>query len=258
MTKEHFVEVHGEPIYTVGVGGSGGGIQQYVYGQNHPDLLDGGVPQYSYPDMVTQTIHVGDCELLEHYFDKTDSDNPTVARRRGAGEGRGPQRRATSPQREQRRGRPVEPHLRLALPVDRGHAAVDPGGRADPGLTECRSAWYGLTPLVLNPTFTDVDDLDKLAEGAEGVEWTHAGDAVNVYGTDPQTGFARNPWDNVGVQYGLDARRRRRDHRRGVPRPQRPGGLVEGTGGRWSRRAVPSSRRSAATWPSATPGRRGR
>ena len=26
--------------------------------------------------MVTQTIHVGDCELLEHYFDVTDRDNP--------------------------------------------------------------------------------------------------------------------------------------------------------------------------------------
>jgi hypothetical protein len=28
---------------------------------------------------------------------------------------------------------------------------------------------------------------------------------VNVYGRDPQTGFARRPLDNVGVQYGLGA-----------------------------------------------------
>ncbi|NIW35027.1 MAG: hypothetical protein GWN32_00090, partial [Gemmatimonadetes bacterium] len=55
--------------YTVGVGGSGGGIQQYVYGQNHKGLLDAGVPQYSYPDMITQTIHIGDCELLERWMD---------------------------------------------------------------------------------------------------------------------------------------------------------------------------------------------
>ena len=26
--------------------------------------------------MVTQTIHVGDCELLEHYMDVTDAANP--------------------------------------------------------------------------------------------------------------------------------------------------------------------------------------
>ncbi len=28
---------------------------------------------------------------------------------------------------------------------------------------------------------------------------------VNVYGTDPETGFARRPLDNVGIQYGLGA-----------------------------------------------------
>ena len=69
MVKDRFVSAYAEPEYTIGVGGSGGAIQQYVYGQNHPGLLDGGVPQYSYPDMVTQTIHVGDCELLERWAD---------------------------------------------------------------------------------------------------------------------------------------------------------------------------------------------
>jgi hypothetical protein len=57
---------------------------------------------------------------------------------------------------------------------------------------------------VLNPTFTNVSDLDKLAQGVAGVDWTHAGDLVNIYGTDAQ-GFGRTPWDNVGVQYGLQA-----------------------------------------------------
>ena len=27
------------------------------------------MPVYSYPDMVTQTIHVGDCELVERWLD---------------------------------------------------------------------------------------------------------------------------------------------------------------------------------------------
>src|SRR5690606_18073618 len=75
MVKEHFIKRFGEPVYTVAIGGSGGGIQQYVYSQNHPELLDGGVPQYSYPDMITQVIHVGDCELLEHFMDVTDRTN---------------------------------------------------------------------------------------------------------------------------------------------------------------------------------------
>src|SRR5690606_10229082 len=69
MVKEHFIKRFGTPDYTVAIGGSGGGIQQHVDSQNHPDLLDAGVPQYSSPDMVTQTIHLGDCELLEYYMD---------------------------------------------------------------------------------------------------------------------------------------------------------------------------------------------
>ena len=78
MIKERFIEGHGVPLYTVGVGGSGGAIQQYVYGAEHPGVtsIDAAIPQYSYPDMVTQTIHVGDCELLEHYMDVTDGANP--------------------------------------------------------------------------------------------------------------------------------------------------------------------------------------
>ncbi len=32
---------------------------------------------------------------------------------------------------------------------------------------------------------------------------------VNQLGRDPRTGFARSPLDNVGVQYGLPALRRR-------------------------------------------------
>ena len=48
--------------------------------QNQPGVLDAPLPVQSYPDMVTQTIHVGDCELLEHYMDATDRANPQVAR----------------------------------------------------------------------------------------------------------------------------------------------------------------------------------
>ena len=75
MTKERFIERYGVPLYTVGLGGSGGAIQQYLIAQNHPGVLDGLVPVQSYPDMVTQTIHVGDCELLEYYMDATDRAN---------------------------------------------------------------------------------------------------------------------------------------------------------------------------------------
>jgi hypothetical protein len=203
MLKEHFIEGHGVPLYTVGVGGSGGAIQQYVYAQNHPGLLDAGVPQYSYSDMVTQTIHVGDCELLEHYFDVTDRDNPkwqNVLNRRAVEGLNASNDPANMSDGERDQWNLLYGFVYALLGLNAPVPPAPPG----PAITECRRAWFGLTPLVLDPTFTDVDDLDKLAQGAAGVEWTHWGDLVNIYGTDA-SGFARVPWDNVGVQYGLQA-----------------------------------------------------
>jgi len=39
----------------------------------------------------------------------------------------------------------------------------------------------------------------------DGVRCTYQDAYVSVYGKDPKTGFARRPFDNVGVQYGLAA-----------------------------------------------------
>jgi hypothetical protein len=202
MLKEHFIEDHGVPLYTVGVGGSGGAIQQYVYAQNHPGLIDAAIPQYSYSDMITQTIHVGDCELLEHYFDATDRFNPKwqdVLNRRavqGLNASRSPINMSA--------GEAGQWNLIYSIYGLLGLNAPVPESPPTPAITECRRAWFGLTPLVFNPTFEDVSDLDKLAQGTAGVEWTHAGDLVNIYGVD-EDGFARTPWGNAGVQYGLQA-----------------------------------------------------
>ena len=173
MVKDHFVSKYAEPQYTIGVGASGGAIQQYVYGQNHPGLLDGGVPQYSYPDMVTQTIHVGDCELLERWLDTSPSPMWTTWTNRTLIEGMNASATWPNPYR---------------------------GGAA--GSTECINGWRGLSPLALNPHFGTAPGYNPAVHGP--VEWTHWGDLVNIYGTD-EHGFARSPWDNVGVQYGLKA-----------------------------------------------------
>jgi hypothetical protein len=180
MTKERFVEQYGVPRYTVGVGGSGGGIQQYVYGQNHEGLIDAAVPQKSYSDMVTQGIHIGDCELLEHYMDVTDAGNPKWR---------------TWENREWLEGL----NASATLPNEYN------GGQ--PGSSECVEAWRGLTPLTLNPLYGSAGaGSERMApEGVMStVEWTHADDLRNIYGEDPD-GYARNTADNVGVQYGLKA-----------------------------------------------------
>lgn len=177
MVKDRFVTAYGVPDYTVGVGGSGGGIQQYVYSQNHPTLLDAAIPQYSYPDMVTQTIHVGDCELLERWFDSK------VAQDAGS-------RWADWQQRTLIEG--------MAAWNDLPNVYF--GGT--PGLSECVNGWRGLSPLALNPHFGTAPGIS--AEQQASTHWTHFEDAVNVYGRRAD-GFARSTWDNVGVQYGLQA-----------------------------------------------------
>jgi hypothetical protein len=40
---------------------------------------------------------------------------------------------------------------------------------------------------------------------AQGIRCTYQDNMVHTFGVDPKTGFARSPWDNVGVQYGLVA-----------------------------------------------------
>ncbi len=183
MVKSRFVTEYADPVYTVGLGGSGGGIQQYVYGQNHRGLLDGAVPQYSYPDMVTQTIHVGDCELLERWMDQKVLADPGSKWRtwsnRSLLEGLASSDTIANPY------QPLTPWL------------------AAPGSTECVKGWRGLTPLAFNPKFGTAPGITPEQQAA--VEWTHWNDVVNVYGRDPATGFARSTWDNVGVQYGLGA-----------------------------------------------------
>ncbi len=190
MTKERFVERYGVPLYTVGLGGSGGAIQQYIIAQNHPGVLDALLPVQSYPDMVTQTIHVGDCELLEHYMDATDRANPKwqVTKNRtwlvglNAEEGFA---RVNDPLRD----------LKLAL----GYASAV-------GSTECIPGWRGLSPLAMNPNFGQVPNAQFYEPITDilAIRWTHYDDLRNVYGVDA-SGAARSTWDNVGVQYGLQS-----------------------------------------------------
>lgn len=192
MTKERFIERYGVPLYTVGLGGSGGAIQQYLIAQNHPGVLDGLLPVQSYPDMVTQTIHVGDCELLEHYMDATDRANPKwrVTKNRSwlvgmnAEEGFARVNDALAP-------------LKTAL-----------GYSTAVGSTECVPAWRGLTPLAMNPWYGQAPNQQLYVPQSDiaAIRWTHYDDLRNVYGVDA-TGAARPTWDNVGVQYGLQSLR---------------------------------------------------
>jgi hypothetical protein len=178
MVKERFVELYDVPIYTVGLGGSGGGIQQYVYGQNHEGLIDAAIPQFSYPDMITQAVHIGDCEPLEFYMDVVDAANP----------------------------RWQDWSNRTLLEGLNASATVFNPFTQGLGASECVMGWRGLSPLALNPHYGFVggQELIEPQSAVAEIEWTHFDDLVNIYGVGDD-GYARSLWDNVGIQYGLQA-----------------------------------------------------
>jgi hypothetical protein len=183
MVKERLIERFDVPRYTVAIGGSGGAIQQYVYAQNHPGLLDAGIPQYSYPDMVTQAIHVGDCELMEHYMDVLDAGNSKWA---------------------------TWTNRTLLEGMAASNTFPNPYRGGVPGNTECINGWRGLSPLALNPRYGAVTNQQNFEpqSAIAAIEWSHFADIVNIVGRDDGPGgdgYARNYWDNVGVQYGLES-----------------------------------------------------
>ncbi len=183
MVKDRFVSAYGKPDYTVGLGLSGGSVQQHIYSQNHPGLIDAGIPQLSYPDMITQVIHVADCELLERWIDVEISFDPNS-------------KWANWENRSWLIGLNAIP----GFPND-----VLRSGWTEwlpPGASECTASWRRLSPLVLNPKFTTTPGLTP--EEFDEVEWTHYADLINIYGRAAD-GYARSNWDNVGVQYGLQA-----------------------------------------------------
>jgi hypothetical protein len=172
----------------VGLGGSGGAIAQYVIGQNQPGVLDALLPVQSYPDMVTQTIHVGDCELLEHYMDATDRTNPKWR---------------TTKNRSWLVGfNAEEGFARVNDPLAQLKTVL--GFSTAVGTTECVPGWRGLSPLAMNPHFGQAPNQQNYEpqSAIAAIRWTHWDDLRNVYGVDA-AGAARPTWDNVGVQYGL-------------------------------------------------------
>ena len=174
MVKERFIETYGAPRYTIGRGCSGGAYQVHQIGDNYPGLLDGILPECSFPDVGFATTNtLTDARLLHHYFsDTTGLEWSDEQRRAVSGFGS------------------VGSIANLA----NGAARIDPvpsrsDGRASAEFDEVVSAETQYNPIT-NPT------------GARATIYDHT---INAYGRDPATGFARRPLDNVGIQYGLQA-----------------------------------------------------
>jgi hypothetical protein len=189
--KRNFSSRFREPTFTIGYGGSGGAIQQYLLSQNNPGaIIDGGVAIVAYPDMASQINYTLDCELTEYYFEHLSSDK---AFWRGVENRPLIQGLAGNPNEDRRLQwlDNIAQLLRFEWPDNH------------PGANECNSRWRGSLQYVNNPVFNP--NYSRFSKNIRGrVFWTHWQDNREFFGTD-ESGRAPIPWSNEGVQYGLKA-----------------------------------------------------
>jgi hypothetical protein len=163
--REEFIERYGPPDHLIGFGSSGGAYQGLQIGDNYPGVFDGIVIGASFPDVGFGTVNfVTDAQLLHHYFTTTADAGLAWTEE---------QRRAVTGFRTYATAVNVASNAALRINPRYNCGHLPPELRYDP---------------VSNPG------------GARCDVYSHA---VNVYGTDPETGFVRRPLDNVGIQYGL-------------------------------------------------------
>jgi hypothetical protein len=174
MVKERFIETYGPMRYTIGWGCSGGSYQVHQIGDNYPGLLDGIVPQCSFPDVGFGTIHtLADSRLLENYWRNLNGGPSWSEEELRAVSGFG---------------------VFNSIPnLSDGAARIDP--------VPDRPGWISAEFNSIVPDDVRYDP-DTNPTGARATVYDHT---VNVYGEDKKTGFARRPLDNVGIQYGLGA-----------------------------------------------------
>src|SRR5712671_196582 len=172
MLKEGFIEHIGIPKWTVGVGGSGGSIQQYLIAQLFPGLLDGLQPSISFPETLMPNVF--ECRLANSVF----QSNPI--------------RWTTAKQvaiQGFNAGTCNDWDVSFASAIVRADAtAAGVFGEGGCGVTEP----------------ANVASVYNVATRTGSIRCDVFQTNANLLGTNAQ-GYARRPIDNVGVQYGLSA-----------------------------------------------------
>jgi hypothetical protein len=195
MLKQQFAAAYGKPRYTFAVGSSGGAVQQTIFAQNYPGLLDAAVPIQNFPDMVTQVAPVGDCELLHYYFDHDKQING------------GADLKWTS---WAKRAMVTGLHGIDNYPKPTSAIMASSAG---PGSDVCMEEWRGAVPEFMDPywgqtVFTD-GSLNVLgAKGIASTFWGYFNDLAPIFTGDPTakpSSTMPSTFDNEGVQYGLAA-----------------------------------------------------
>ena len=175
MSKERFIEEHGVPDFTVSAGCSGGSYGSAQPADRIPKLFDGVMLLCTFPDPLSIAFSGSDGHLLTHLFFATNpgvfSDAQIAA---------------------------ITGYKSVKAFTD----AANQAGRTDP--VPNRVDFPGYVSAPFNAIVPVGIRYDPIANPT-GIRGTVYDAGKNIYGVDPATGFALRPFDNVGVQYGLDA-----------------------------------------------------
>jgi uncharacterized tannase-like protein DUF6351 len=176
MSKAHFIETYGVPHYTVSAGCSGGSYGSIQLADALPGLFDGVLIACTFPDPLSIALSGSDGRLLTHYFNVINPSEFTTAQQVA-----------------------ISGYKGMTAFVD----AARQSGRTDPvpGRADSIPGYVSAPFNSAVPVSMRYDPITN-PHGARGTVYDAA---RNVYGVDPITGFALRPFDNVGVQYGLDA-----------------------------------------------------
>ncbi len=174
MDKQHFIETYGVPIFTVSKGSSGGAYTSLQVADAFPGLFDGVLIGSTFPDALAIALAGMDARLLAHYY--AGSSSLTEAQKIA-----------------------ISGYKSLSAFIDAANQAqrTDPVANRTDDIPGYKGAvWNDAVPVALRY------DPKGNPKGARPTIFDAAKD---IYGVDPRTGFARRPFDNRGVQYGLSA-----------------------------------------------------
>jgi hypothetical protein len=175
MSKEAFIKTYGVPDIIVSAGCSGGSYGSSQPADRIPGLFDGILIACTFPDPLGIAFSGSDGHLLSHYWAVTNPTGFTDAQKLA-----------------------VTGYKGVQAFLD----AANQSGRTDPvpnrvDVTGYSSAtWSPVVPIGVR--------YDPVSNRTGARPTIYDADK-NMYGVDRTTGFALRPFDNVGVQYGLNA-----------------------------------------------------
>lgn len=178
MLKEHIIKRYGQIRYTFSTGASGGSIMQYMIANQYPGILDGIIPMSSLQGTWYLENRITETHLLTNYFTKTAPQLWSEAADRLA----------------------VDGHRSEEFNVVINDVFIKLGGSGNPrrgtNLVAGQTYHPDTNPGGARATLQDYQ-VNYLGRRSRG-EWTRPEREIGA-------GFAQRPFDNVGVQYGLQA-----------------------------------------------------